>query len=105
MCMHLCSMTTEVQRSLRGATNFPLKSNFKRKVKCLYFKLKAVERADKASKEAATREMGVDTKQIGMVHDTLFLDRTRRTQTFTGGHAIYSHDDTHFLLETMLGIR
>ena len=71
---HLCSMRTEMQQSLRGATNFPVKSKFKRKViQCLYFKLKAVERAEKASKEAATREMGVDTKQILEWCTTLFF--------------------------------
>ena len=30
----------------------------------VYCKLKGVERAEKTSKEVATREMGVDTKQI-----------------------------------------
>ena len=105
----------------------------KRKSYDVSFKLKAVECAEKKSKLAAAREMGVDGKQIRqwckqkaelaglkkkgtssrkrqrgagrsqrqlfsndwgpdcLVHvvssnDALFLDRTRRAQTMTGGH-------------------
>ena len=46
----------------------------------VYFKLKGVERAEKTSNEAATREMGVDTKQI-LEWSTTHFSRQNQART------------------------
>ena len=64
------------------------------------FTLRAVECAEKTSKEAAARECQAD---LGMMHNTLILDRTRCAQILADGHAAPMMT-AHFILET-LGIR